>query len=456
MNTDSDTIAAIATAPGEAGISIVRVSGARSLEIADGVFQGHTPPPSQRAGGTFFHGRVTQADGHAVDEVVLLLYRAPHSYTREDVVEFQGHGGRVSAKRILRRVLEAGARLAEPGEFSKRAFLNGRIDLTQAEAVADLISAQSDRAADAAMEQLSGDLSRSLAELYDELMSAAVDLESTLDLTDDELPDGVLRGIEERLSECAKQAEALLTTWEEGHLLREGARVVISGRPNVGKSTLMNTLLGVNRSIVAPVPGTTRDTVEEALVLDGIPLRLVDTAGLRESGCEVEQEGVRRARESVERADLVLHVLDASRGMEEQDRMELGRLRGGRCIVVLNKADLAARIDPAEIDGFAWVSTSARDGAGVDELRQRMATTLGGNRSVVPHASISERHRQSIQNALNDMNRSVSCAKAADDSGIVLAAIDVRSAAVHIGSITGRVYTSELLDGIFSRFCVGK
>ena len=283
------------------------------------------------------------ASGSAIDEVIILIMRAPRSYTGEDVVEIQGHGGHVVARRILRRVLDGGARLAEPGEFTQRAFLNGRMDLLQAEAVLDLVRAKSDRAAVAALEQLEGSLSSRFNQVYDQLLAAATDVEASLDFPDDELPQTDTQEIIAHLRTAREEMAQLMTGWDEGHILRDGATVVISGKPNVGKSTLMNTLLGRDRSIVSPIPGTTRDTIEEGLILDGFPVRMVDTAGLRETDCVVEKEGVRRTVMQMERADLHLHMLDASRPMDEQDRAQVESLDADRCIIVLNKVDLGTK-----------------------------------------------------------------------------------------------------------------
>jgi tRNA modification GTPase len=460
MRSAADTIAAIATAPGEAGISIVRISGARSLEIADQVFVCKGPPPSQRLAGTFVRGFIrgdedSKTSAH-VDEVILLIYRAPRSYTREDVVEIQGHGGRMSAKRILRAVLSKGAVLAEPGEFTRRAFLNGRIDLVQAEAIADLIAAQSDRAATAAMEQLEGHLTSSFEELYDLLLGAAADLEATLDFGDDEMPVAVSSSIAERLRQAKSKVEQLLATWEEGQLLREGALVVISGAPNAGKSTLMNTLLGVPRAIVADLPGTTRDTIEETVILEGVPIRLVDTAGLRETECAVEREGVRRAQATIKRADLNLHVVDCSQQLSQADQEHLAEVRKDQCIIVLNKTDLGPKLTSRDFEGSSVVPCSLLSGEGFRELHRTIIEKLNLRSSDIPHAVISERHRHIAQNVRNVLNESIAMQDLNRTDCIVLVSQLVRTAIEHLGEVTGRTYTKELLDNVFNRFCIGK
>jgi len=455
----TDTIAAISTAPGEAGIAIVRVSGPDSLQIADRIFKGPGIAPSGRQSGTFLHGfvRATSDKGRIdLDEVILLIYRAPHSYTKEDVVEFQGHGGRACAKRILRSVLNAGARSAEPGEFTKRAFLNGRIDLLQAEAVADLIMARSDRAASAAMEQLEGRLSGSFANIYDSLINAAADLEASLDFPEEELPPCLLQGAVSEIEQARKQIDELVSTWEEGRLLREGALVVISGKPNVGKSTLLNCLLGTDRAIVTEEPGTTRDTIEEEYILEGIPLRLVDTAGLRESSNIVEREGIQRAQALIKKADLNLIMYDSSEKLDNSDISQLKNFDPEECIIVLNKSDLGTKISAEDFSGFTSVTASLTKGLGVDELKAAIEEKLDISVPGSPHAAISERHHQILQDVINKVDNVLKVLSETNEELFVPAISTLRSAIESIGVITGKTYDKSLLDNIFRRFCIGK
>jgi tRNA modification GTPase len=455
MNEMDDTIAAIATASGEGSVSIVRVSGVRSFEIADAVFRGLDPKPSARSSHVVLHGHVA-GDAADIDEVLLVLMRGPHSYTGEDVIEIQGHGGTVTARRILRRVLDAGARPAEPGEFTKRAFLNGRLDLVQAEAVLDLVRARSDRAAAAAIEQLEGTLSQQFGRLYDELLAIAADIEASLDFADDELPTAGAADFLARLSGARRHIEDFLSTWDEGHMLREGILVVISGRPNVGKSTLLNCLLGRPRAIVSQLPGTTRDTIEESLVIGGIPVRLVDTAGLREATGEVEREGIRRTMEHMEKADLHVYMVDASQPLSAEDRAHLEALKSEPCIVVLNKSDLGVAVRPSDLTYKSCVSTSLiHDGA--DPVRWILRTGIEAvTASTPPHAVISERHRRLLLDACREVTRTTDLLVQKGESAWVPAANCLRAAIEAIGMITGRVYHDELLSSIFSRFCVGK
>ena len=461
-----DTIAAITTAPGEAGISVVRVSGTEALKIADSVFRCSGKPPSERAGNSFVHGFVKAPQTsyceihnseHDIDEAILLIYRAPHSYTREDVVELQGHGGSVSAKRILRAILNAGARMAEPGEFTRRAFISGRIDLLQAEAVMDLIKSRSDRAASAALEQLEGSLSSSFTKIYDDLLNVASDLEATLDFGENELPAATFEAIKDKTEEIRSELWQLLKGWDEGHLLREGALVVISGSPNVGKSTMLNALLGSERAIVTHVAGTTRDTLEEQLVLDGIPIRVVDTAGLRNSACDIEQEGIRRAHEKIDHADINLFVVDGSQPLTDHERTRLSLLDPQQSIVVINKVDLGSEIRESDIEGLTTVSCAVRDNIGLDDLREAIVNKLGISiRSATPHAAISERHRIIIQRVYQEISEILPMLADNREELSVMAASSVRTALEGLGEVTGRNYHAELLDNIFGRFCVGK
>jgi len=450
-----DTIAAIATPPGPGGVGIVRVSGPRAWQIADGIFQS-LEKPSAAKGGTFLHGKVIAADGAEIDEALCLIFRAPKSYTGEDTIEIQGHGGPVVLKKILRRCLDAGARMAEPGEFTKRAFLNGKLDLVQAEAVADLIHAQSDRAAKAALEQLEGGLSKKFNALYDGLMATAADIETTLDFVEDELPDDVFPNLGKKLDESFRQLEDLLATWDEGRLLREGARVVIMGRPNAGKSTLFNALLGHDRAIVTELPGTTRDILEETFVLDGVPLRILDTAGLRETECLIEQEGIRRARAHSAAADIAIYLIDSSQPVSPEDGLHLGKLNPASTVVILNKADKKITNNQYSITNIQMVETSLIKGAGIAEVKAAVAVKLGGVSHTPAHAVISERHRDLLETARIELEQARERIAEGGELGAAPAAEHLRAALEALGQVTGRVYHNELLDNIFSRFCIGK
>ena len=451
----TDTIAAIATPPGQGGVGIVRVSGSKVWKIADRIFRS-LELPSMAKGGTFLHGKVTAVDGTEIDEALCLIFRAPKSYTGEDTVEIQGHGGPVVLKKILRRCLEEGARMAEPGEFTKRAFLNGKMDLVQAEAVADLIHAQSDRAAKAALEQLEGGLSKQFNRLYDGLMETAADIETTLDFVEDELPDDVFQNLGRKLDESFLALENLLATWDEGRLLREGARVVILGRPNAGKSTLFNALLGHDRAIVTALPGTTRDVLEEGFVLDGVPLRILDTAGLRETECLIEQEGIRRARAHSAAADIAVYLVDSSLPFSPEDAEHLAKLDPNRTVVVLNKADKKITNNQYPITNIQRVETSLITGAGIDAVKAAIAGKLGGVSHTPAHAVISERHRNLLETARAELIQARQRISEGGETAAAPAAEHLRTALEALGQVTGRVYHNELLDNVFSRFCIGK
>ena len=450
-----DTIAAIATAPGEGAIAIVRVSGPDSLRIADRVFVGKGLPPSQRQARSFLHGTIQGSEGVA-DEVILLIYRAPHSYTREDSIEIQGHGGSSAAKRILRVVLDEGARLADPGEFTKRAFLSGRIDLLQAEGVLDLIRAGTDRAANAALEQMNGALSLSFNKLYDLAMEAAADLESTLDFSEDELPESVTHNVIDNLRHLESDFKRLLESWDEGHLLRDGAKVVIAGKPNVGKSTLMNALLGKERSIVTPIAGTTRDVIEEQLVIDGYIVRLSDTAGLRDADCEIESEGVRRAKHQIDNSDLVIYVIDGSTEIDASDDNQLDSLKNKNSIIAINKSDISNNDTTKSLASIrSHIMISATLQTGLEDLKKLIIEHFGVKGGSSHHALISERHRRLLVSAHKDIVEATLLISRTSPEP-ALAASHLRCALDTLGEATGRVYHDELLNNIFSRFCIGK
>ncbi len=447
-----ETIAAIATPAGEGGVGIIRISGEMALEIGSTVFQSADGVRLlDRGANAFAYGSIRDKEGVQIDVGLALVMRAPKSFTGEDTVELQGHGGTVVLRRVLRRVLEAGARMAEPGEFSRRAFLNGRMDLTQAEGLFDLIRARSDRAAQAGLEQLEGVLSRSFNGLYDAFLEVTANLETTLDFVEDELPDDVFSGIAQKLDHSFMELDGLLETWNEGRLLREGVRVAILGRPNAGKSTLLNALLGYERAIVSEIEGTTRDTIEEQWVLNGIPLRLTDTAGLRVTDCRVEAEGIRRAEAHGEAAELIIYVLDASKRLASEDQRRLEELPADRSVVVLNKIDLGQKVD--EIEGIAVSLLSAH---GLVDLKAALIEKLDAGEQSPAHAVISERHRALLIKARYEAKQARAYLIENIEQQSALACDHLRSALEHLGYVTGRTYHDELLDNIFSRFCIGK
>ena len=452
-----DTIAAQATPPGEGGIAVIRISGPGTYVLADRVFRCEGPPPSLRDPYTFAYGRIEE-DGAVIDDCLMLFMRAPQSFTGEDVVEIQSHGGALPARRILSCLTNAGARPADPGEFTRRAFLHGKMDLVQAEAVGDLIRARSDRAAVAAYEQLEGRLSSRFDEIYDQVLHVAAELEATLDFPEEEVPELVMDQIRTRLYQCRDNIASLVHTWQEGHILREGALVVISGRPNVGKSTLLNLLLGRDRAIVSEMPGTTRDTLEEGFVFGGIPVRLVDTAGLRTTDCSVEMEGIRRAEKQLQLSDIQIVMIDASIAEDVESMEFVQSLDPKKSIVVLNKCDLGRRIPPDQFSGYVVLESSLTQGEGIGRIEQTIEKCLMENfeLSARPHAMISSRHHSLLREAAERVDEAIENIVECANSEEVIAASALRMALEALGRVTGRVYEEELLDSIFSRFCIGK
>src|SRR4051812_15227083 len=341
-----DTIAAIATPIGEGGLAVIRISGTQALAVADKLFSPagkHSLKPSAAASHTIQFGHVVR-EGKTIDEVLVAVMRAPRTFTREDVVEITCHGGILPAKLVLDAALASGARLAEAGEFTRRAFVNGRIDLTQAEAVADLIHSRTELALAAANEQLAGKLSQRINQLRDDLMKTLAHVEAHIDFPDEDIAPDTKDKLVARLNDANRFMQELLRTANEGQLLRRGIRAAIIGRPNVGKSSLLNQLLGRDRAIVSPIPGTTRDTIEETANIRGLPVVFIDTAGLRDSSDEIEIEGIRRSRESLDAAELILHVLDGSEPLSAADETFLAEFSAKKRILVQNKTDLPVRL----------------------------------------------------------------------------------------------------------------
>jgi tRNA modification GTPase len=455
MQSPNETIAALATAPGAAGIAIIRISGPDAFAIADRIFRCNPPVPSQRPAMQIVYGHIV-AENHNIDEALLLPFRAPASYTREDVVELHVHGGSITARVALEYIYKAGGRPAGPGEFTRRAFLSGRIDLLQAEAVMDLISAKSQRAAAAALEQLEGRLSRAFDHIYDGLIAVAADLEAQLDFDEDELPARATADIINRLITQHQHLTVLNQTWEEGHRLREGTLVVLAGRPNAGKSTLLNLLVGKERAIVTPIPGTTRDSLEEEVVLHGFPLRIVDTAGLRDANCEIEQEGIRRSRVFMQKAEIVILLIDASSPLSPEDRDLLAACDPSRTLVLLNKTDLGQSVHSADMAAFRSVPCSLLQGHGIEDCKRNLCEMLHLSTQTESHAVISERHRNVLRQTLLAIEQTIGILQKQGESNEMMAALALRDGIEELGHITGRTYHENLLDAIFSRFCVGK
>lgn len=438
-----DTIAAPATAAGPGAVAVIRVSGPGAVEIAGRVFRGRrrledVPP------GRVVRGHIERGEA-VLDEVLCTVFRGPRSYTGEDVVEISGHGGVVVSRTVLQALFESGARPARPGEFTERAFLNGKMDLTQAEAVMDLISARGEASAIAAAGQLEGRLGRVVEKLRDDTLEALAHLEAFIDFPEEGIDPESGQALRARIGNLQSAVTRLLATADEGRMLREGVRLVIYGATNAGKSSLLNLLLGYDRAMVSEIPGTTRDTIEENLTLRGIPFRVVDTAGLRESSDPLEIEGMRRTRHHLERADVAVRVLDAA-APAEVDEARSHEIR------VLNKIDLWGGI--AFPPGV--VPMCCLDGRGLDELVEAIIAKieLGSLGRFEEAVAINARHQHCLraaQDYLEEASRSLARGDAPE-----LAALELRSALASIGEIVGTVGTEEVLGKIFSAFCIGK
>ena len=458
-----DTIAAIATPLGEGGLAVVRLSGPQALAIADKSFQPagrNSLKPSAAASHTIQYGKIART-GKPVDEVLLAVLRAPRTFTREDTVEITCHGGLLPAKQVLDTLLENGARLAEPGEFTRRAFLNGRIDLAQAEAVADLIHARTELALAAASEQLAGKLSQRINQLRGDLMRTLAHVEAHIDFPDEDIAPDTRAQLLKRLEGAMKFMDELLRTANEGQILRHGIRAAIVGRPNVGKSSLLNQLLGRDRAIVSPFPGTTRDTIEETANIRGLPVVFIDTAGLREARDEIEQEGIRRSHESLARAEFILHVLDASEPLTEADEKYFAEFAGKKRILVRNKIDLPVKLEFRVTCHVSLVTSPVVDvcclsGQGIEALKDAIKELVwsGEIRAEMLQVMINSRHQDALNRARAAAQRTADALRA--DVMLELVAVDLRIAVNAVGEIVGKTATEDLLDLIFSQFCIGK
>ena len=451
-----DTIAAISTAIGEGGIAIVRLSGLRAFEIADAIFVSSRGKPSEFPSHTIHFGKIGR-NGDLIDQVMLSVMRAPRTYTTEHVVEINCHGGSLAARKILAACLTHGARLAEPGEFTKRAFLNGRIDLTQAEAVMDLISAKTDLAHSAAAHALDGHLTKHVEQARQRLIMVLAHLEAQIDFPEDDISPDTRAKLVRNADDVNQQLRGLLATSREGKILREGVAVAIIGRPNVGKSSLMNVLLGHERSIVTPIPGTTRDTIEETANIRGIPVRFTDTAGIRKARSAVEGIGVERSRNALTASALVLFVLDASRPFTQADRVLEDLCAEKPALLVLNKIDLPRKLKlPPNSRTLPSAEVCAVTGDGIERLKDLIADKVWSGQATTNEfdVAINERHADALARAIDALTRALELLKSAAPNEV--ASQELRIGLDAIGEIVGRTSTEDILDKIFSTFCIGK
>lgn len=450
-----DTIAAIATPPGMGGVGIIRISGEQALALGAKLFT-----PKGKAAfspGRMYYGDFTDQKGKHIDTGLFVWFKSPRSFTGEDIVEFHCHGGIVVLQTMLRALLDQGIRHAEPGEFSKRAFLNGRIDLAQAESISDLISASSDKAAEIARSHFRGRLSAAIEEIREQVISVLAWIEAEIDYPEAELDSFGRDKAAATLAQQITVLEGLQSTYQEGKIYRDGVVTVILGSPNVGKSSLLNILAGEERAIVTDIPGTTRDVLEVPVTIRGIPLRLADTAGIRESGDLIEKIGIERARKLAAQADLILLILDTSRPLSEEDQLLLENVSRDNVIVVLNKTDLPAVIDVEEISakGFLHVrQISALQEQGIEALKDDIENMfISGKFSPDATFISNQRHYQALVTAAGLLHQ---VAANWDTLPLDLLAMDLRQAWQTLGEITGSVWTENLLDSIFQRFCLGK
>ncbi len=461
MFTD-DTIAAISTPLGEGGIGIVRLSGNNSVSIADKLFHSSKNKKlSSISSHKIIHGTIKDpSTKETIDEVLVSVMLAPDTYTKEDIVEINCHGGMLSLRRVLELALKHGARLAEPGEFTKRAFLNGRIDLSKAEAVLDLIKAKTDESGRIALEQLKGRLSEKISDLREMLTNLCVTVEAYIDFPEEDIELSTKDEMKKTIKNVISELESLLNSYDEGRFFREGLAAAIVGRPNVGKSSLLNALLQRDRAIVTDMPGTTRDILEEYLNIEGLPLRIIDTAGIRESHDMAELEGVKRSIGAIENADLVIAVIDGSQVIKNEDIEVLEKIKGKNSIIAINKSDLSVK-DKSFASRLSVYSAnilriSAIKGDGLSELKKAIVNSCLKNWEEHKEGIIvtNLRHKTAIESSCLSLKNGL--ASIETNQPLEIVAVDLRDALDRLGEIIGAVTTDDILNRIFSSFCVGK
>jgi tRNA modification GTPase len=455
-----DTIAAISTAQGTGGIGIIRVSGYAAFKIAEIIFKGKKPF-NEISSHTLSYGKIyDEESSKLLDEVLLSKMKGPDTFTKEDIIEINCHGGIITQKNILELVVRCGARLAEPGEFTKRAFLNGRIDLSQAEAVIDLINSKTNESSKAAVDQLEGRLSNKIKEVRNKLIELIAHIEVTFDYPEHDIEEITGQKVYKDINCIRVMLKKLIESFEMGRVLREGINVVIVGKPNVGKSSLLNELAGKNKAIVTDVPGTTRDIIEEYINIKGIPVRIIDTAGIRETEDVVEKIGVEKAEKAIENSDLIVMMLDASCGILEEDLNILKKIEGKKSIILLNKVDLEEDecIDSIvkTLDKKKIIKTSIKEEKGIDELEKEILDLFikGEINSENEILVTNIRHKTLIDKAILSITEA--CAAYESNMPLDCISIDIKNAAEYLGEITGESVNDDVLHEIFSRFCIGK
>lgn len=456
-----DTISAVITALGEGAVGIVRISGADALATAEKIFKSRSGKKlSEYQHHTLVYGHVTDADGTMVDEVLCVYMQAPHSYTAEDVVEIQSHGGIQSLKKILALTYQNGARPAEAGEFTKRAFLNGRIDLTQAEAVMDIIRSRSEASLKLAVRQQNGQLAQELRQLRSKMLDVIINLEAVIDYPEEDIEDVTFDTVAGSIANTAAGIENLLAHAHTGKILREGLRTAIVGRPNVGKSSLLNALLKEERAIVSEYAGTTRDVIEEQLLLDGVPLVLADTAGIRKTEDYVEQIGVEKSRRLLQDAELVICVVDGSEGLTAEDEEILQAASEKPCVIIVNKSDLEIDTTLQQLQERFGIDKvmplSARTNEGIDRFAAWLKNYVYGSEGTLSDGVYVQnaRHEELLRQALQSLQDAQRAAQERLPYDCIV--IDVRNAIDLLGEITGDTVQDEIINEIFARFCIGK
>ena len=455
-----DTIAAVATAYGEGGIGIIRISGEEALPILQGIFEFHGDTDTFTSRRMTYGKIIDKEKNQIIDEVLAVYMKGPKTYTAEDVVEINCHGSMVSLRKTLALVLRKGARLAEPGEFTKRAFLNGRLDLSQAEAVIDMIRAKTDKSFDVAVSQLEGRLSLKVEEIRQKLLDLLVDITVNIDYPDEDIEEMTYEKLEESIVETQDMIEKLLATSSTGRMIREGIKIAIVGKPNVGKSSLMNGLLKETRAIVTDIPGTTRDTIEEVLSIRNIPVYLVDTAGIRETSDKVEKIGIEKSKEAFNQADFILFLLDGSRPLEEEDLQIMEFLKEKKSLVLINKRDLGEAISieeiAAKLPASQVIEASLLKGQGITEIEDAVEDLVYGGEIVQKESMMvnNVRHIELLQQAVKSLTDALHMSERREALDFI--EVDVKNAYEKLGEIIGETVSDDIINEVFARFCLGK
>lgn len=455
-----DTIAAVATAYGEGGIGIIRISGEEALPILQEIFEFHGDTDTFTSRRMTYGKIIDKEKNQIIDEVLAVYMKGPKTYTAEDVVEINCHGSMVSLRKTLALVLRKGARLAEPGEFTKRAFLNGRLDLSQAEAVIDMIRAKTDKSLDVAVSQLEGRLSLKVEEIRQKLLDLLVDITVNIDYPDEDIEEMTYEKLEESIVETQDMIEKLLATSSTGKMIREGIKIAIVGKPNVGKSSLMNGLLKETRAIVTDIPGTTRDTIEEVLSIRNIPVYLVDTAGIRETSDKVEKMGIEKSKEAFNQADFILFLLDGSRPLEEEDLQIMELLKERKSLVLINKRDLGEAISieeiAAKLPASQVIEASLLKGQGITEIEDAVEDLVYGGEIVQKESMMvnNVRHIELLQQAVKSLTDALHMSERREALDFI--EVDVKNAYERLGEIIGETVSDDIINEVFARFCLGK